>query len=437
MSLRLFMFAALGALTSMPAAALEVIGEAPYLENRYRAVWRSAALSTVLKEIEKQTAPLVQSDGVSRAVASAQAVTLIDEDKERLRDTLERLERTQDLHITAEPLRLFVETWTDYRDRKRHLVNLALRDYGLFIDPPDFVGPELGYERASGGSGGGGFSLFASGDGHHSAGRKPDPVEVVEWLQKLATDTSASLRGNGNVHIKVTDEEEVAIRAALTEVQNRLLQRTSWRVTFGTLPADQTLPTGMTTNAEAEAMRGRLQAPRVLSLSALNAQRVHAIDGHQQALIDDIDVVNYQYDPRPSVLATGVAADIRPVIGSQFIHLSYHLSWVDPQPAATSTMINPPRLKVGQTSTTTTTTSKESPKETGKTDVPAKEHTTTSTSTSNEGGDIRPGTMIPLTKPVLWTWKPIGETMLPRDRAIVLATEHPAGTAVMVVEILP
>jgi hypothetical protein len=259
---------------------------------------------------------------------------------------------------------------------------------------------------------------------------------VVDWLQTIARDTSATLRGNGNIHIKVTDEEEAAIRAALTEVQQRMLQRTSWRVTFGTLPAGQTLPTGMTTTAEAEAVRGRLQAVRTLSLSALNAQRVHAIDGHQEALIDDLDVVNYQYDPRTSVLFTGVGADIRPLIGSQFIHLSYYLSWVDPQPAATSTLINPARQKVGQTSTTTTTTSKDPVKEPGKTDAP-KEHTTTSTTTTSGGDDIRPGTMIPVTKPVLWTWKPIGETMLPRDRALVLTAEHPAGTAVMVLEVLP
>lgn len=433
MSPRLFMLAALATITP-DVSALEVVGEAPYLENRYRAVWRSAPLATVLKELEKVTAPIVPSTGIT--AAKDQQVTLIDEDKERLRDTLERLERTQDLHFTAEPLRLFVETWTDFRDRKRRLVNLALRDYGLFIDPPDFPGPELGYERVSPSSGRTGFSLFASGDGDHSSGRRPDPGEVVEWLQRIATDTSATLRGNGNIHIKVTDEEEAAIRAALTEIQQRLLQRTGWRVTFGTLPAGQALPTGMTTTAEADAVRGRLQAPRTLSLSALNAQRVHAIDGHQQALIDDLDVVNYQYDPRTSVLFTGVAADIRPLIGSQFIHLSYYLSWVDPQPAATSMLVNPARQKVGQTSTTTTTTSKDPVQDPGKTNAP-KEHTTTSTTTTSGGDDIRPGTMIPVTKPVLWTWKPIGETMLPRDRALVLATEHPAGTAVMVLEVLP
>lgn len=415
-------------------SALEVVGEAPYLENRYRAEWRSTPLTTVLKEVEKQTAPIVPSEGLTKQ-RDIQLVTLIDTSKVRLRDTLELLERTQDLHITAEPLRLFVETWTDFRDRKRHLVNLELRNYGLFVSPKDFYGPMLGFGivTADGGGGGAGFSHFKLDESNHSAGQGPDLAEVVDWLQTIATESSAELRGNGNVYLMVTDEEERAVRAALEQMQQRILQRTTWRVSFGTLPAGQSLVTGLTTPAEAQALIPRLQTLRTLMLSAMNGQRIHSMDGRQQSLINDLDVVNYQFDPKVDVVITGVAADLRPTIGSLFNHVYYHLSWVDPLPAAVSELTNPARTKAGSTTTTTTTTTAPADKK-----EPDKPTTTSETdTTTSEGGDIRPGVTIGITRPVLWTWMPRGEVMLPKDRALVLATAHPAGTAVMILEIQP
>ena len=63
MLLRLLLLSVCSAVVAT-TSALEVIGEAPYLENRYRAEWRSETLTKVLKEIEKQTAPIVASDGL-------------------------------------------------------------------------------------------------------------------------------------------------------------------------------------------------------------------------------------------------------------------------------------------------------------------------------------------------------------------------------------
>ncbi len=437
MSLRLLLLS----LLACTAPALDVVGAAPYLENRYRAEWRSEVLAKVLKEIEKQTAPIVPSPGMSKII-DTQLVTLIDTSKVHMRDTLELLERTQDLHITAEPLRLFVETWTDFRDRKRHLVNLELRNYGFFVAPRDFPGPQLGYGvLEGGGAGGGGFSLYKQVTDHHSTGRVPDPQEVVGWLSDLATDAPTELRGNGNLHVMVTDEEEVAIRAALEQMQQRLLQHNRWRVSFGTLPAGQSLVTGFTTPADAHAIIPRLQTLRTLTLSAMNGQRTHSVDGRQQSLIDGLDVVNSQFDPTVTVLITGVAADLRPSIGSVFNHVAYQLSWVDPLPAGTNELTNPTRIKAGSSSTTTTTTTTPGEKSTAKdpkSDVPDKPTTTTlTTNNTTEVGDTRPGVTIPITKPVFWTWIPRGEVMLPKDRALVLATEHPAGTAVMILEVLP
>lgn len=420
---------------------LDVVGEAPYLDNRYRAAWHGATLATVLKDVEKQCVPLTSTHTID-TLADRLEVTVIDRARVRMRDTLELLERTQELHFTAEPLKLTVETWTDYRDRKRRLVNLSLRDYGLFLQPPDFVAPNLGYDNASRNSDGGGFSLFAADVSDHHAGRGPEPSEVVDWLRGLASDADATLRGNGNLHVMITAEEEAAIRAALTEQQQRLLQRTAWSVSFGTLPAGQPLTTtGMCSLAEAQTLRPRLQSVRRLTVSAMNGQRVHAIDGKQQALIDDLDVVNYQFDPATTVLTTGVAMELRPVIGSEFIYLSYLLSWVDPLPSQTIEVTNPARVRAGSSNTTTTTTTTELPPEPGKTpkpgEPPRREEKTTTSTTSSDGGDLRPGVTIPLSKPVLWTWKPRGETMLPKDRVLIFASEHPAGTAVMILEALP
>jgi hypothetical protein len=141
------------------------------------------------------------------------------------------------------------------------------------------------------------------------------------------------------------------------------------------------------------------------------------------------------------VLTTGIAMELRPVIGTEFIHLSYLLSWVDPLPGNTTELTNPARVRAGSTSTTTTTTTTDLPPEAGKQPKPGdpprqQEKTTTSTSTS-DGGDVRPGVSVAVSKPAIWTWKPRGETMLPKDRALIFASEHPAGTAVMILEAMP
>lgn len=435
MKIRLALLSAL----SVTAHALDVVGEAPYLENRYRAEWHRAPLASVLKDLEKQTAPLSISITVEKLENQIE-ITLIDRSRTRIRDTLERLERTQDLRFTAEPLKLTVESWTDFRDRKRRLTNLALRDYGLFLDPPDMYAVSLGFEDAS--RSGSGFSLFRADGGDNHAGRGPDPSEVVEWMRGLASNADATLRGNGNLHVMVTAEEEAAIRAALTEQQQRILQRTTWSISFGLLPAGQPLvTTGMCSVADVQALRPRLQSVRRLAVSAMNGQRVNAIDGHQQALIDDLDVVNYQFDPHTNVLTTGVAADLRPVIGSEFIHLSYLLSWVDPLPGQTTDLTNPARIRPGSVTTSTTTTTTDLPPASDKPpkpgDPPRQQERTTTTSSTTDGSDVRPGITIPLTKPALWTWKPRGEVMLPKDRTLILATEHPNGTAVMILEAQP
>ncbi len=63
MLLRLLLVSVCSAVTAT-ISALEAVGKAPCLKNRYRAEWRSTPLAAVLKELEKQSAPLALSVGI-------------------------------------------------------------------------------------------------------------------------------------------------------------------------------------------------------------------------------------------------------------------------------------------------------------------------------------------------------------------------------------
>ena len=95
--------------------ALDQGGEPPkYLTEKFRADWRMKPLKGVLDELghflEK---PLVRSASIN-ALGEDRLVALVADKKITLRETLELLESSQDLHFTAETLRLRVETWEDF-----------------------------------------------------------------------------------------------------------------------------------------------------------------------------------------------------------------------------------------------------------------------------------------------------------------------------------
>ena len=407
--------------------ALEQVGEPPkYLTEKFRADWRMKPLKGVLDELghflEK---PLVRSASIN-ALGEDRLVALVADKKITMRETLELLERSQDLHFTAETLRLRVETWEDFRDRKRHPVNLSLRDYAVFSSVPDFPAPSFGYVTSNGAGGGGGFALFKTDAANsHASGREPDASAVVDWLQKISSNGGLELRGHGNVFILATDEEEAAMRKALLDVHARTTQGSGWRVTFGTLPANETFTVGIVPTADAAKLAARLQNRDAVTLQAINGQRVNAATRRQQAYLGDLDVVNYKYDPAISVLNTGHSADLRPTMGMNFTLLSFHLAWVDPVETTTVDVLHPGYVDAGST-TSTTTNEKEKDKDAAKT-----------VSVTHESGTTHGGEQIKISKPTVWSWQPRGECYLAKGSALIFAAEHAAGRALIIVQETP
>lgn len=408
-------------------SGVEVIGEAPkFLGDKFRANWHQTTLNDVLKELERFIEkPLLCSANINK-LGDSQLITLVDDKKITLREELELLETSQDLHFITEPLRLRVETWEDFRDRKRHPVNLSLRDYGLFATAKDFPGPDLGFHAGPYDGHAGGFNMF-KGDSGHSAGREPEPGDVVELLTKISTNGGVELRGHGNVYVLVTDEEEVAMRKTLEDMNARKMRRSEWRVTFGTLPAAETFPSGLIPTADAVKLAQRLQAKAQLSLAAMSGQRVSATNLRQQAQLAGADIVNFALDSRIEVFNSGRSADLRPTLGMNFTWLAYQLNWVDPQESTMSALRNPGVRLPGSTTSTSTDTSKEDPK------VKEKEKTTTVSVTTQDAG-VHGGESMQIEKNAAWTWQPQGECYIAKDTALVLASENPDGHAIIIVE---
>ncbi len=422
---------ALSTSLSTSLLALEQVGDPPkYLTEKFRADWRMKPLKGVLDELghflEK---PLVRSASIN-ALGEDRLVTLVADKKITMRETLELLERSQDLHFTAETLRLRVETWEDFRDRKRHPVNLNLRDYAVFGNVPDFPAPRFGYVANSGAGGGGSsdgtFELFrADAANFQASGRDPDASAVVDWLQKISSNGGLELRGHGNVFILATDEEEAAMRKALLDLHARATQGSGWRVTFGTLPANETFTAGIVPTADAAKLAARLQNRDAVTLQAINGQRVNAASRRQQAYLGDIDVVNAKYDPAISVLNTGHGADLRPTMGMNFTLLSFQLAWVEPVKTTAVDVLHPEHVDAGST-TSTTTNEKEKDKDAAKT-----------VSVTHESGTTHGGEQIKISKPTVWSWQPRGECYLAKGSALIFAAEHTAGRALIIVQETP
>ena len=414
---------------SASLVALEQVGDPPkYLTEKFRADWRMKPLKGVLDELgnflEK---PLVRSASVN-ALGEDRLIALVANKKITLRETLELLERSQDLHFTAETLRLRVETWEDFRDRKRHPVNLSLRDYAVFSSVPDFPAPNFGYVgRGGDGNGGDVFSLFKADANSHASGREPDASAVVDWLQKISSNGGLELRGHGNVFVLATDEEEAAMRKALLDVHAQATQGSGWRVTFGTLPANETFTAGIVPTADAAKLAARLQNRDAVTLQAINGQRVNAASRRQQAYLGDLDVINAKYDPAISVLNTGHSADLRPTIGMNFTLLSFQLAWVEPVETTTVEALHPGHVDAGSTtSTTTNEKEKDKDKDAAKT-----------VSVTHEPGTTHGGEQVKISKPTVWSWQPRGECYLAKGSALIFAAEHAAGRALIIVQETP
>lgn len=398
------------------ARALDVGANPPaYLNEKFRADWRQKPLAQVLDELSAWIErPVTRS--VAVVSLETRTVTLVDEHKIPLRETLELFERTQQLHLTAEPLRLRVETAEDYRNRRRRLVDLNLRDYGTFFIAKDSPAPGLGWLADYTG---GGLALFSE---PANAAKSPEAEDIIDRLRVKEHHGGMELRGNGNIYISVTPEEEAETRTTLLEMYRTMVRRTDWRITFGTLPVAEAPAGGLMARPAAVAIVARLSASHSLTLSSMNGNIVNAATRLDRAQVSDASVVANHLDPNVEVLAMGKGASLRALSGFRCTWIGFTLSWADPLPD-------------GPVATLRSSAKHSSPPEdatvTLKKDEAGPVTATVSAAPVPQG---QPGESLSLTQPALWLWQPRGECYLPTGSAMVFVADHPAGRAIIVLE---
>lgn len=389
-----------------------------YVQRSIRPEWRLAELDDVLDQLEQIIEkPVSRSSGI---LEWEHAVTLIDEDKVTVLETLTVLEETQGLRFVAEPLRLIAMTETEHRQRQRRLVNLDLRDYGLFITPPDFGGPIISYDEA-----GGGASPFDF-DGEEEL---PFDIEDLVGIFRSDTDVEkpeSDLRGRGNLMVLVTEEEERAMRAVLGRLYQILIRRSAWRVHFGLLPRDIEFRGGVLPGAEAQAIAEQLDERETLQLSGMNGQLVTAGGLGVSNLVVDVEVNQTGRFPvlNPVVRRrqTGKSVDLKAFIGLDHVLLEFHASWTETLGDRTTRPLRrPPTIDPAHVFSRATGTKKAN-------------SVGVSSSASLEPAHVEPGLRIDMERQTMWYWQPRGEVFIPRDHALVLAAERDGRRLAIVIE---
>lgn len=424
----------------LPAlAALEVVGQPPpdYLQEPVRPEWRATALSSIASEWQAALKrPVVTSPGI----ALAPAVILIERQRRPMREIFEQLERSHDLHITAEALRVVVTTGEEHRASRRRMVDLRLAEYGSALTLTSFAGVSLGYHASSNSRG---FDLFGQDSGSEEAAG-PSIEDLQDLLQVALGDTctgrSLVLDGGNTVHTWVTPEEEQAMRGMLDQVLAEQVRRCAWQVSFGLLPAGQALPaSGIVPAATAATLRHGLKDTHQLQLAGMLGQQVHAGHLDQHATVNDADVAGSGLlDPVIGVVITGRAGELKTLAGATSWRVSGSLSWCEPI-ARTSIPVQglpqagaeaaPDSIAISGTLAATEGdgAGKKQPKKDGEVELE---------------GEVSMGTAVPprgsqymdLTAPTVWTWNPRLDLMLPHGHALVLTAPHPQGQAVIVLE---
>lgn len=249
-----------------------------------------------------------------------------------------------------------------------------------------------------------------------------DPADLIERLSQADLGGDYSLRA-GNVYLLATPEEEAALKQHLEERFLLVTRRMAWRVSFGTLPGDHNLPTGILANADAGAIAAKLVDRRSVDVSGLDGQIVHAAIAHQQALVTDVEVVHKRLDPTTEVLQTGCGAQVQATSGYGFVVLDYLFQWVDPLGETNAELRTPVAASEGELTTTVKAA------EAGKGDGQV--------SATLAGASSNPGQRMHVALPTVWNWSPRGQVFLPNGMGLVLSAGHPQGRAVLVVEVMP
>ncbi len=382
--------------TLPPAHAIEVAGDPPdFLSATLRPRWRLVDLEDVLNEISTLVEkPVARSEEVEDFESP---VVLIEEGTLTVRETLELLERSQDLHFRVEPLRISAMTGSEHRRTSRRLVNVSLRDFGLFFQPRDFDAPEVGFAHRFESSRNGDFEL-------------PSPEDVLEKLTTLALPSSglsedgeASMRGEGNLWVHATEAEEAALRKELAAF-SELSQRSSrFRVRFGYLPPSVETAGCFLPLAELERLAADLEGLVTLELSVKSGQQAAASALDQEATFVDAEV--NQTGPYPVLnpvlndLGIGKSAQLRAFHGLDHTLLESRLAWAEREGEPRAQHVGrPAKLDAGS----------------AKIDVQASEGNKRDVkgSAAIHAPTVDPGLEFDITQQPHWVWRPAGEVFL-------------------------
>ena len=408
--------------------ALEIAGKAPpFLAIPSTPTWRLVPLATVLDDIAKTAGITIVRSAAAQAHAQ-QAVLLIATKAGTLADTLTLLERCAPVRFTVTADAITVEDAAIHDTRRFELRVYVLSDYALcapFRDSP------LGQMGVAAVEHLGGLRQVAP---QAPSSASSDPAQIVEYIQHHVAPESWQREGAGieqrdgtSFYITNTAAVHAAIHATLTAMHDFANRSKRWQVTFGVLPKDERIATGIVTSAQAKAVTGRFTTPEVLTLGGLLGQQIHAQTGGDHSQITGADVVNHHLDPRIDAVTRGRSVLLRAMDGQQRCLVNVRLGWIeDTEPAALVDVHAPTHSTPGATTTTSKTNE-------AKTDATAATELTTSATQPQ----IIPGERVRLDLPVLWTWRPEFECFLLRGNALILSTEHPRGQAVMVLEELP
>jgi hypothetical protein len=281
------------------------------------------------------------------------------------------------------------------------MITVDLRDYGALIafPEPDPTDRERRVPTAIDPAAGHGQPYIVEA-------YTPDAEATVEYLRNAIErgDDPPTLRLSER-HLllaTVNPHEEAQLRAELGRLAKLTTQTSTWTATFGVLAANQPMVTGVVSHDAADALRKRLVTRKQFQLQTTEQRIVRAADQRNQEVMAHVDRLRDSLLPTPEVLTTGWSCELRPIAGHGRQRLTYHLSWSDARPGATSTLVVPP--------------------------IPADP-----AAGQRAGGDQT----LTLSKPAVWSWEPAGEVFLPDHHALVLVAPHADGRAVIVVERVP
>lgn len=405
----LFLLPAVLGLT--PVGAIEIVGDPPdYLDRKLRPQWRLTPLQEALEELgEEIERPVALSTDLEDSDVT---LILIEDTKSTVREVLELLERTQDLHFTVEPLRLVVRTGSEQRRQQRKLVNLNLRDYGLFFrqrSEPPIVRVRSQDEADSHPSPFGGF------EDHEDE----DEFAFEDLLERVATeggDSEVQNRGNGNLMLLVTPEEEARLRSNLDQFYETIIRRSSWKIHFGWLGGspESSSPTagGLLPAAEVRALATSLEDSIVLSATAMSGQRASVARGWYQRVIDDAEINQTGARPVMNPVVRGSShyerrAQLRPHVGLESTLLIFEADWVENLPGTRTQKIRVPATLAPSRLATSTSAKKGATGE-------------AKASVASTPAMIDPGLTLALEHKSVWEWKPRGEVSIPRGYGLVL-----------------